>query len=36
MNNYIENKQITVDSIIKVADSLEGYREEYLKKFEID
>ena len=36
MNNKIENKQITLDTIRKVADYLEDCKEEYEKKFEID
>ena len=36
MNNKIENKQITLDTIRKVVDYLEDCKEEYEKKFEID
>lgn len=36
MNNKIENKQITLEMIKKVADYIEDCREKYEKKFEID
>ena len=36
MNNKIENRQITLDKIQKIADFLEDYKEEYDKKFEKD
>ena len=36
MNNKVENKQITLEMIRKVADYLEDCKEEYDKKFEID
>lgn len=36
MNNKIVNKQISLKSIIDVANYLEDYKEEYIKKFELD
>lgn len=36
MNNKIENKQITLEMIKKVADYLEDCKEDYERKFEID
>lgn len=36
MNNKILNKQISIETIIKVAEYLEKYKEEYDKKFELE
>lgn len=36
MNNKVINKQIPLDSIIKVANHLEDYKEKYDKKFELE
>lgn len=36
MNNKILNKQIPLKSIIDVANYLENYKDEYLRKFQID
>ena len=36
MNNKVVNKQIPIESIIKVADYLEDYKEKYDKKFELE
>lgn len=36
MNNKILNKQIPIKSIIDVANYLENYKDEYLRKFQID
>lgn len=34
MNNKIENRQILMETIRKVADYLEDYKEKYDKRFE--
>ena len=36
MNNKIENRQISMETIRKVADYLEDYKEKYDKRFELD
>ena len=36
MNNKVVNKQIPLKSIIDVANYLEDYKEDYIKKFELD
>lgn len=36
MDNKVINKQIPLDSIIKVANYLEDYKEKYDKKFELE
>lgn len=36
MNNKVVNKQIPIESIVKVADYLEDYKEKYDKKFELE
>lgn len=36
MNNKIVNKQIPLKSIIDVANYLENYKDDYIKKFELD
>lgn len=36
MNNKITNKQISIETIIKLANHLEDYKEQYDKKFELD
>ena len=36
MNNKVINKQIPLETIIKVADYLEDYKEKYDKKFELE
>lgn len=36
MNNKVVNKQIPLKSIIDVANHLEDYKEEYIKKFELE
>lgn len=36
MNNKVINKQIPIESIIKVADYLEDHKEKYDKKFELE
>ena len=34
MNNKVVNKQIPLETIVKVANHLEDYKEKYDKKFE--
>ena len=36
MNNKVVNKQITLKSIIDVANYMEDYKEDYIRKFELD
>lgn len=36
MNNKVVNKQIPLETIIKVADYLEDYKDKYSKKFELE
>ena len=36
MNNKVVNKQVPLETIIKVADYLEDYKEKYDKKFEVE
>ncbi len=36
MNNKVVNKQISLKSIIKVANYLEEYKEKYDRKFELE
>ena len=36
MNNKVVNKQIPLETIIKVANHLEDYKEKYDKKFELE
>ena len=36
MNNKVINKQIPLETIVKVANYLEKYKEEYDRKFELE
>ncbi len=36
MNNKVVNKQIPLETIVKVANHLEDYKEKYDKKFELE
>ena len=36
MNNKVVNKQIPLETIVKVANHLEDYKEKYDRKFELE
>ena len=36
MNNKVVNKQIPLETIVKVANHLEDYKENYDRKFELE